>query len=522
MDRTQTLRTLFFSAWLLLVVGIVVAISNQDRFFAVDNKAVASLTKKNGPVQVRTEGLVRWTDAIERQGLFDGDRVATGRGSTGKVSFNSGRVLDLGEDTQIQIRTIVTSSRDAAYVITLFRGTMVAAVQKDCRDCPQLVVRAGDETYNVNAGAKVGVFKPVGRKSKKFDPERPWPNAEGGLLVLSSAAVEEEAKLASPAVAKDGATAKLAGMAPTLRMPSTGLTYYTVQPLAALGAVSIDIPFSLPAARPETIGSELRAVAKINGLGARSEIVQAARASDREIRIPLAKVRGIATGVKKGAFREYAFSVRGGIQVVKGSQRAENFGDTKLDFKVRSYGEPAGGAVTFGVDRLAVPTDSGPWVSSKGELVASQAPVVVRLASSQDYPKFLPFIRAASRFGMAESGVQEGSGVYVVRDRVVVAQVAGSAVDATIIRKVMVQLGADFVFEGAKNAFHSSRGTSQTALVGWVGDLLDKGKILYILKRNKLYPVSRDFIKTNAEVAQFVDSQANAIFLEKVRILDYR
>jgi hypothetical protein len=52
--------------------------------------------------------------------------------------------------------------------------------------------------------------------------------------------------------------------------------------------------------------------------------------------------------------------------------------------------------------------------------------------------------------------------------------------------------------------------------------LLDKGKVLYILKRNKIYPVSRDFIKTNNEVAKFVEGQARAIFLQKVEILAYR
>ena len=94
--------------------------------------------------------------------------------------------------------------------------------------------------------------------------------------------------------------------------------------------------------------------------------------------------------------------------------------------------------------------------------------------------------------------------------------------DQPTIETLLPLLDGNFVFKGPRSALYDMRGTSQTALLDWIGALLDKGKVLYILKRNKLYPVSRDFIKTNNEVAKFIDSQAKAIFLEKVEILDYR
>jgi len=109
-----------------------------------------------------------------------------------------------------------------------------------------------------------------------------------------------------------------------------------------------------------------------------------------------------------------------------------------------------------------------------------------------------------------------------VRKQEVVAQLRGSGMTQERIEKLMELLGGDFVFEGPRSALHDTRGASQNALVDWIGALLDKGQVLYILKRNKLYPVSRDFIKTNNEVAKFVDSQAKAVFLERVKILDYR
>lgn len=179
MSRFRHLRTVLMSVWLLLVVGIAVAIARQDRFFSVDSKRVAIIEKKSGPVQVRQEGLVRWQETVEKQGLLDGDRIATGRAGTVRVGFGVGRSVSLGEDTQIQITAITTASRDAAFMIALLRGSMVAAIDGKCAGCPPLVVRAGNDTYRVGVGMKTGIFKPVGKKARKFNPAGPWPATRG-------------------------------------------------------------------------------------------------------------------------------------------------------------------------------------------------------------------------------------------------------------------------------------------------------------------------------------------------------
>jgi hypothetical protein len=83
-------------------------------------------------------------------------------------------------------------------------------------------------------------------------------------------------------------------------------------------------------------------------------------------------------------------------------------------------------------------------------------------------------------------------------------------------------LKGEFVFRGSRSALHDTRTRSKGDLVNWMSALLDKGKVLYILKRKKLYPVSKQFIKTNDEVAQFIDEQAKAVFLDKVEILHSR
>ncbi len=77
LQRSGMLKGASFSLWLLAVAVVIGAIQHQDRFFAVDNRPVATLQSKTGQVLVRSEGLVRWQEAGERHGFLDGDRVAT-------------------------------------------------------------------------------------------------------------------------------------------------------------------------------------------------------------------------------------------------------------------------------------------------------------------------------------------------------------------------------------------------------------------------------------------------------------
>src|SRR4051794_3845576 len=99
----MAVKSSFLSVWLALVAGVIFALANQERFFAVEVKSIATLDKKNGSVVVRPVSLVRWKETVEKQGLQDGDRIATGRNSTTVIGFGPGRSLKLGEDSQVQI-----------------------------------------------------------------------------------------------------------------------------------------------------------------------------------------------------------------------------------------------------------------------------------------------------------------------------------------------------------------------------------------------------------------------------------
>lgn len=159
------------SVWLLLVAGLVMLIAKQSRLAAADHRRVAVIERRSGPVHVRSERLVRWQESVEKQALFDGDRVATGSNAAAKILFGPGRTMSLSERSQVRITAIVTTEAEPAFMITVFRGRVVAGVDATCSECPPLVLRAGDDTFNVSAGQRVGVVKPLGKKARKFEPK---------------------------------------------------------------------------------------------------------------------------------------------------------------------------------------------------------------------------------------------------------------------------------------------------------------------------------------------------------------
>ncbi len=520
------MTTLFFAVWAALVAGVVAAIVHQDRFFAVDNKAIATLERKSGNVQVRSEGLVRWTDTVEKQGFFDGDRVSTARGSKAKVGFGPSRALVLGEETQVQITAILQGNGEYAFLITLLRGSMVAEVAGACKGCPPLVIRAGDDTFNVGSGVKLALVKELGKKVVKFNPKGPWPVVKHKpVAVIPQTFLEAPAAPEPPPPPPPPPAVKAEGYEVQVRAPAAGLVYYTVQPLGALASVSIDFPLTPPPERPKN--GEWRPIVQIAGANPKAtEVAQTAGPNDLTVKIPVTKARQLASVNQKSGYKEYSFSVRGGAQVtpLRGFKRTpvQSFGESKVDVKIRSYGEFSGGPVSIGLDKFTAVQDNLPWTQAKGELSLEAAPFAVHMVTGQDYFKFLPFLKGANAIGISRSGLASNDGTFVVRNQAVIAQLRGSAMDQHTIETLLPLLDGNFVFKGPRSALYDMRGTSQTALLDWIGALLDKGKVLYILKRNKLYPVSRDFIKTNSEVAKFIDSQAKAVFLEKVEILDYR
>jgi hypothetical protein len=520
LGNNGTLKTTLMTLWLMAVAGVVAGLYFQDRFFAIDIKAIATLDKKTGPVQARSEGLVRWRDVAEDQGLFDGDRVATGRSGRSTIGFGPGRQLNMGEDTQVQIRAILQGNGDYAFMITLVRGTVVANIDESCTGCPPLILRAGDETFNLASGDRLGVFKAIGKRATKFDPNGPWPMLRRPRAVSPPPPKPEEPP-PPPPKKKEKPLPQLSkpiGLEIDIAQP-TGKEWWTMQPIASLSPTILDIPLKAPAQKPEV--GEWKPLVEVSGSG-KPLVIDTLRPTDRTLRLSVGQARKVAVVKRQGGVTEYGFSLRGGAAVTRGKDGEQSFSSRKVDYKIKTLGEFPGGPVSIGVDQINPQASNSPWMEPKKEVGLDASNLIIHLTSSQDYSRFYSLIRGSGSVAITREGLRSASGVFVVRKQAVVAQLRGPALTKPVASKMLDTLQGDFVFKGPRSALHDTRGQAQGALVDWIGALLDKGKVLYILKRNKLYPVSRDFIKTNNEVAQFIDSQAKAIFLEKVQILDYR
>jgi hypothetical protein len=174
--------------------------------------------------------------------------------------------------------------------------------------------------------------------------------------------------------------------------------------------------------------------------------------------------------------------------------------------------------VSIGFDALRSDAGSSPWMPPKPPLAVGSAPVAVLLGTDRDLGRLVPYIRGARALGTARGGPGDGEGVFVARDGQVVAELRGAAVGPEARQQLLAALGGSFIFKGRRGALDVRKGTVKER----VDALLSGSSVLYILRRNKLFPVNRDFVKTSAEVAQFVDSQAQAVFVEKVEILEVR
>lgn len=203
LQSSQNLKTVSFSIWLLLVVSVVVAIVNQDaffaKFFALELRPIATLSKRSGQTLVRSEGLARWRDLVDQQGIFDGDRLATSADTRSTLRFDSARSIMLGEDTQIQVSAIQQGDGERAFMITLFRGAIVAETDIACAGCPPLILLdPSGGTFNAVGGKKIALVKSPGKKAKAFDPKGQWPvtpRAERPSAVIGASFVKLESDL---------------------------------------------------------------------------------------------------------------------------------------------------------------------------------------------------------------------------------------------------------------------------------------------------------------------------------------
>jgi len=520
MLNNSVLKSLGYTLWVLAVASILALLYYQDRFFAVLDIPVAKVNEVRGDISTRPESDVRWRQGQRNQSLYDGDLVATGSNSSSEIDFENTRLLKMGEETQIQILKLMIGNQ-ATYMVTLLRGNISL---NNCIGCPELIVKSGDEQFRLSEGKEFGFVKEVGKKIKKIKPAKivnraPKPTSEvNSILNLPDDLLDEKPKVVKPKTPK---VSESKGMEPVVasvnsrgqRIPTQ---YWTMRPLSSLLNFSLKVPVVVTKNRPNVgnLDSFLLFEGKKGGQ------IYNVGLNSTDVTIPIsnilrnAQVNRLASGVL-----EYKFSLRGGAKVSYRKKMSRSIASTSVDFSIKSFGKYTGGPVTLGFDSWNRKKDNPVWMTSKNLISPNSAPIAIHLENAEYMPSFEPYIVGAKSVGRSRKGIFSNTGIFVVKAQKVVAQLRGGLMNNAVREDILKILRADFIYEGSRYAL-SGQGVAPSE--AQIKNLLNQGKTLYVLKRKKLYPVSKEFVNSNAEVANFVNEQAKLIFFEKVIILNYR
>lgn len=307
-----------------------------------------------------------------------------------------------------------------------------------------------------------------------------------------------------------------------LKIPEGNVIFYTDGQLSTLSPLNIHLPLERPKKVP--IMGILRPLVEVMPRqGSMAHILDGEAFTDANIGLPLSAVVSFGRETFIGAFKEYRVLIRGGSRLTSEKNRSEVFTANYSTLRVRGYANLPRRSLTIGLDRLEIPSNlSTPWIMAKRDIEPDRAAIRIALQNGDDLPKMMPFIRSAQEVGVTDDGPRDQVGIFVVRKQAVIAEVSGPSLNKEAMEVLLKYLDGDFVFRGPKSALHEFHEKSQQDFASWVEASLDLGKVLYVMKRKKIYPVSREFIKTNNEVAHFIDAQAGAVFVEKVDVLAYR
>ena len=524
MGTQAGVRLTFISLWLLLVTAVCLAIIYKDRFFIVEARSIAQIKDLKGVAFQRSEGLVTWASIANNAPLVDGDRIATGQLSEAKIQFGPERSLILGSESQIQITSILQANETYAYMINLLRGTLVADFESDCDSCLPLIIRSGRTTFQLEKGKKLGLFKKPGKEPEKFNTAGPWlaTSTSKPKVTLSpdfvAPPVDEEPIIETKPVAPKPDDP--AQFLPDIASQFKGREWWTSYSIKKLARAKIKVPVTLPIRQP--IVGNVSYVLKISGPTRQKTVLVPLKKGSRTVQVTIADIAKVATLRRSVGAVAYEFTLETGSTIEHQGRNTVAFNPSSSRHRLVTFGELGSGAMTLALDRLKGDRSRLPWMKEKDILDLSKASLIIRADDSNVLKRFRPYMKGAEAIGLYQQGIKDGIGKFAVRDGVIIAQLSGRQLDSKTLTLVRRILKADYIFEGQRSALHSIERSRANDLTKWIAQRLNTGATLYIMKNKKLFPVSKEFIKKNPEVAQFIEDQAKAIFIEQVAILDHR
>ena len=303
--------------------------------------------------------------------------------------------------------------------------------------------------------------------------------------------------------------------------PPRGVEYWTLRSLDNPQGGALELPVPTTALEKQDASVLLRPYFTLSGNG-QQEDVFVENPNDTSIKLPLKAIKKVGVLEQSGGVKRYHFKVRAGVEASRGEkQRNKLQSSEEIKFSLVTLGEVGDGPINIGVSEFA-PRSENPnsiWVPAKREVDLFQSGLVIQLMNGTDYGRFTNLVRGSNFISLDKRHPLGNEGFFVVREDQIVAQVSGSLLNKQLIMKISSLLNGDFVFKGPKAAFQNIREFGQNRPGDPMWSLLNKGHVLYILKKGTLYPVNREFLKSSAEVAAFIGNQAQAIFVGKVEIV---
>ena len=173
-------QSVVFGLWLVGLSAVVALLWHEDRFFATVGVPIATISEAQRDVTYRGEDDIRWKAlGGAGQGVFDGDKLATGPKSRAIIDFGDGRAASVGPNTQMVVSSIRQES-GLTYIINLSKGSVAiqknAVKNRQAKSVFPVIIRSGGRDYLVEPGEERGVARDE-KGVKEFVGRKPPPRA---------------------------------------------------------------------------------------------------------------------------------------------------------------------------------------------------------------------------------------------------------------------------------------------------------------------------------------------------------
>lgn len=573
--------------WLVAIGATAAIIWHEDQFLAVSGVPIARIARAIKDVNYRGENDIRWKRInAERQGVFDGDRLATGKQSEAMIDFGDGRAAHVGPETNLTLSSIKQAS-GLTYILALSRGSV--SIQKAKVTNPNtktrfpIIIRSDGRDYLIEPGDERGIQRDESGVKEFIGKRGPKNSSPIAREALAQTKIDVPAAVVASLIGQSPIEpdSEPVQSMPVLEAapPKSGKAISNPKALAAMPA-SVMMTSTRPIVSPSPVqsapvksdtASQSPAVASgvefdISGIGREYYSFQSLSGLKGDLgtlrwKEPPA-VRAILNGVQSEPAVEFsaASSRKELVLPATGNLRLklEDFGDLKAT--TERDGVPCALLSIKGGVKITRGADKPNWIF-KGEareiFVCSyrdsfeNLPIAVSIGSLEGSPELtrprlfnkpsggnlkfqmilttpsqlaalMPIIAKNENLRIASTSGMANQGIFIARSGKVVMQLSGSGFNARNVDQLREKIGGDLVFKGSRSALLEATNLTSDELMDLVGRSDAQGRRIYLQKSGNLIPVSRKFLEERREVASFVKSVATQLFTEKVDVIAYK